>query len=65
MHKAPAKGVLGMIPTDNDPFLEPEAYYVNARSYRLTSNQEKGKGVLEDDDTPIVPKSPSSSSPNP
>lgn len=35
--------------TDNDPFLEVEAYYAGAYLYRTKNDQEKGKGLAEDE----------------
>lgn len=50
--------VQGTIAAANDPFHEAEASYENADFDRTKHYQEKGKGVAEDEDIPITPKSP-------
>lgn len=47
-----------MIITDNDLFLEAEAYYVDIHFYKMKSEQKKGKRVAEAKGTPSVPKCP-------
>lgn len=37
------------IATDNDPFLETEAYYANSRFSKAKRDQDKGKAVVEYD----------------
>lgn len=45
-----------MITLENKPFLKAEAYYVDARFYRMKSDKGKGKGVTKAGDIPSTPK---------
>lgn len=44
------RGAQGTKIADNDSFVEVEAYYADGRFYRMMSNQEKEKLVLQDED---------------